>query len=82
MLYPDGRKALIGDRVRLWGEGFGIFVCSIDDEKYSEEFTREDWRIMECGVVIQKDDGELFHYEKSDEDLELLTRNPETSHDG
>jgi len=72
MKYCDGTHVALGDRVRLWESMFGTIVCSIDDDEYTPEFSRADWGHVGHGVVIKADDGQIFHYEEPDEDLELL----------
>jgi len=74
MMYSDGQPATLGDRVRLWDSVFGTIVCSMDDDRYTEEFPRDDWARVGRGVIIKADDGQVFHYEDADEDVELLTR--------
>jgi hypothetical protein len=74
MKYSDGRQASLGDRVKLWETVFGTIVCSIDDDTYSEDFSREHWAAKGNGVVIKADDGRIFHYGEPDEDFELLER--------
>jgi hypothetical protein len=72
MKYADGKQASLGDRVKLWHDFFGTIVCSIDDEQYAAEFSREHWAYKGRGVVVKADDGRLFYYDEADEDFELL----------
>jgi hypothetical protein len=74
MMYSDGRRAEVGDRVQVWDGVKGVVVCSIDDGDYTPDFSRENWAFKERGVVIQTDDGQIFYYDEPDEDLELIAR--------
>jgi hypothetical protein len=74
MTYSDGRQAALGDRVRLWDCVLGTIMCSLDDDRFSEEFSREHWAHLGKGVIIKADNGQVFHYEEADEDFELLSR--------
>ncbi len=69
-----GKHASLGDRVRLWGSKFGTIVCSIDDDMYSAEFSREAWADKGRGFVVKADDGQVFYYDEPDEDFELISQ--------
>jgi len=47
MNYPDGSKIMVGDRVKLWEGCHGTVVCSIDDDKYTPEYRKADWFLLE-----------------------------------
>ena len=72
MKYNTGNSAKIGDRVRLWKDCLGTVVCSIDDEEYTLEFPRNVWSYMKIGILIEADNGSLFHYVEPNEDFESL----------
>jgi hypothetical protein len=72
MKYTDGQNVSVGDRVELWNSQQGTVVCSIDDDKFTSEFPRSEWNYLKSGFLVRTDDGELFHYEKPDEDFKLL----------
>ncbi len=72
MKYADGRRVTVGDRVKLWDDEYGIVVCSIDTGEFTKEFPKAAWTYLNSGILIQTDDGELFHYNEPDEDFELV----------
>jgi hypothetical protein len=72
MKYADGRPAAVGDRVKLWDDEYGTVVCSIDTDEYTKKYPKGAWAYLNSGILIRTDDGELFHYDKADEDLELI----------
>lgn len=74
MNYPDGMPLKVGDIVGLGEDRNGVVVCSIDDDVYTDEFTREDWDHLGRGVMIAFPMWGLIHYEEPEPDLELLAR--------
>lgn len=72
MQYPDGKDVKLGDRVRLGNDATGVVVCSIDDDAYSSEHPREQWRYLEKGVVIEFATYGLIHVSEPDPDLERI----------
>jgi len=59
----------------------GTIVCSIDDNQYSPEFSREHWAYKGRGVVVKADDGQIFYCDEADEDFEFLgNAGPERVH--
>jgi len=72
MKYGDGRRVAVGDRVKLWHDQFGIIVCSIDTGEYTKDYPKASWAYLSTGVLIKTDSGELFHYNDTDEDFELV----------
>ena len=75
MKYSDGRAIAVGDRVRLWDDQYGVVVCSIDTGEFNTDYPKNTWAYLKSGILIKTDDGELFHYDKSDEDLEFVKSN-------
>jgi hypothetical protein len=74
MLYRNGKRVKVGDRVRMVGD-VGTVVCSIDDAEYSEEYTRSDWGSLKKGVLINFPKFGLIHYEDElEEDIEPIDR--------
>jgi WD40 repeat protein len=73
MKYPDGRPVAVGDRVKLWDNEYGVVVCSIDTDAYTEDYPKAAWSYLNSGVLIKTDDGEIFHYNELDEDSELVS---------
>jgi hypothetical protein len=72
MKYQNGRVAAVGDRVRLWKNQYGTVVCSIDTKQFTPEHPQEQWEYLGAGIMIQTDDGNLFHYTEPDEDFEFI----------
>jgi hypothetical protein len=50
--------------------GCGTIVCSIDDDDYTTEFSRDNWSYLKVGIMIRADNGALLHYVEADEDFE------------
>jgi hypothetical protein len=74
MLYRNGKRVKVGDRVRMGGD-VGTVVCSIDDAKYSEGYTQSDWGSLKKGVLINFPKFGLIHYEDElEEDIEPIDR--------
>ena len=76
MKYRSGQEARLGDRIRAGGDSSGVVVCSIDTDKYSQDFSREQWSYLGTGVMIQFANYGLVHYTEPDEDLEFLGQAP------
>ena len=81
MLDANGRLIRLGDRVIIGRGIYGIIVFSIDTDEFSPEFSKNDWAYLGRGIGIQTDAHGLFHYEESDEDLEVIsvTSNSDTT---
>ena len=76
MKYWDGQEVRLGDRVKLGADEGGIVVASMDTDEYSEEHPKEQWGYLKKGVMIEFPLYRLIHYDKLDEDLELISRAP------
>ncbi|NUN24000.1 MAG: hypothetical protein HUU09_11135 [Candidatus Jettenia caeni] len=74
MKYLDGQEVKVGDKVQLWSGCYGVVVCSMDDDKYTPAYPKEEWDYLKSGVLIKTDKAGLIHYIKADEDLQLLER--------
>ena len=74
MKYSDGKEVIIGDQARLDGDEGGIVVCSIDRNEYTSKHSKETWRHLKKGVVIEFPKYGLIHFEKPDSDLLLVKR--------
>jgi hypothetical protein len=73
MKYPDGQDISVGDRVKLSSGQMGTVVCSIDSGEFTKAFPKSDWEHLKSGIIIEADNGEVFHYAEADEDLELVS---------
>jgi hypothetical protein len=60
--YSDGKKIMIGDRLKLWDGCFGTVVCSIDDGEYTPEHSRDHWAYLKSGVLINSTKTGLIHF--------------------
>jgi hypothetical protein len=74
MNYPDGKKILVGDRLKLWEGCYGTVVCSIDDDDYSTGYPKADWSYLNEGVLIASDQAGLIHYIEPEVSFELIQR--------
>lgn len=74
MNYSDGQEVRLGDKVRLGEDSGGVVVCSIDRVEYDEGYPETAWSYLKKGVMIHFPKHGLIHYEKPEEDLELITR--------
>ena len=74
MKYPDGQIVKLGDKVKLGEDEGGIVVCSIDDDEYSDDYSKEQWSYLKKGVMINFPSFGLIHYEKPEPDLQLIDR--------
>ncbi len=75
MKYFTGEIVEIGDEVELSFHDCGVVVCSIDDDKYSTSFPKNEWQYLNVGVLINSQKSGLVHLSKSNEDL-ILIRKP------
>ena len=73
MKYSDGRKAKIGDRVKLWDGCYGVIVCLFDSDEYTTDYPKNEWGYLKSGIMIKTDQANLIHYIETDEDWELIT---------
>lgn len=76
MNYSDGKKVMVGDRVKLWDGCHGTVVASMDDNEYTPEYSKADWSYLKNGVLISSDKAGLIHYIRPESSLALVKRNP------
>ncbi len=74
MNYSDGTPLKVGDVVGLGEDRNGVVVCSIDDDAYTDRFTKDNWSHLGRGVMIEFPMWGLIHYEEPEPDLELVAR--------
>jgi hypothetical protein len=73
MKYTNTQKVIqVGDSVLYAGEP-GIIAFIIDDDSYSDRYTKECWSYLGngLGVELQDQAQTLYHLEVPDEDLEI-----------
>lgn len=74
MKYSDGQHMRVGDKVRVWEGCVGTIVCAVDDNEYSQDFSKADWQYLKTGVLVDTDKAGLIHYPTDDHCLQLLQR--------
>lgn len=74
MKYSDGQQIWVGDKVTVWEGCVGTIVCSLDDNEYSQDFSKADWEYLKTGVLVDTDKAGLIHYPTDDHSLQLLQR--------
>lgn len=74
MNYINGKKILVGDKVRFAEEAYGVVVCSIDDDKYTEEYPKNEWSYLQKGILISSPQAGLIHFPNEDESVVLIER--------
>jgi hypothetical protein len=74
MNYADGQEVRLGDRVEMYEDDWGIVVCSLDTDEYSEDYPKESTEFLERGVMIKFPKLGLIHIEVSDSDIRLIAR--------
>jgi len=77
--YPDGKKMIVGDGLKLWNGCVGTVVCSIEDDEYTPEHPRDQWAYLKTGVLINSSQTGLIHYHAPEDLFELLERKREPS---
>ncbi len=77
MHYPDGQEIRLGDLMRIWGTSYGLVVCSVDTDEYSEDYPKHIWQaFLESGILIfTREMGDVHYLCDADaESFELLQR--------
>ncbi len=74
MKYVSGETARVGDSVRLGTRESGVVVCSIDAGEYSDEYSSNDWRYLEKGILVELECTGLVHFPEEDPELRLFER--------
>lgn len=74
MNYPDGKKVMVGDRVKLWEGCHGTVVASMDDDEYSSQYSKAAWSYLKNGVLINSDKAGLIHYIRPENSFVLIER--------
>jgi hypothetical protein len=77
MKYPDGQEVRLGDRVMVGDDPNGLVVGCIETQEYTPEFPRAEWEYLQRGFLVRSSKYGLIHYQKPDEDLELIERKAE-----
>ena len=74
MNYPSGEKIQVGDVLKLWPGCTGTVVCSMDDDEYSIDYTKDDWGYLKRGILIDSDMAGLILYYEPEPTFELINR--------
>ncbi len=77
MDYPDGKKVMVGDELKLWDGCHGTVVCSMDDDEYTPEYPRNHWAYLKTGVMIVTGPTGPMHYAAPEDSFELIHRRDE-----
>jgi hypothetical protein len=57
MKYYDSEKVVqVGDRI-LYDGTPGVIVFVVDDDSYSDEYTKDNWSYLGRGLGVQMQDG-------------------------
>lgn len=67
--YKTNEQIKVGDHVH-YAHQHGVIVFIIDDDAYSEQYSKKDWSFLHNGLGIEMR-GTLYHFDKPDEDLEV-----------
>jgi hypothetical protein len=68
----NGREVRLGDRVKLWKDHYGRVVCAFDAEKFGHGYSKSHWGHLKTGVLVKMESGDLYYYNESDEDFEVV----------
>jgi hypothetical protein len=71
--YPDGTKVLVGDRLQLWEGCDGVVACSIDDDEYTPEHSRDHRAYLNTVLIVSSEAG-LIHHRVPEGSFELIER--------
>jgi hypothetical protein len=75
MLYADGQKVQVGDRVEAWPGGpKGIVLFIVDTGEYAPGYSAKEWDYLEHGFMVEEEGAGLVFYTKTDEDYRLIAR--------
>jgi hypothetical protein len=74
MNYPNGEKIKVGDTLKLWEDCIGEVVCAIEDNEFTDKFTREDWNYLDGGILISTNAAGLIHYTEPEKTFSLIRR--------
>jgi hypothetical protein len=62
MFYEDGRTVRVGDRLKTSDGIYGVVVCSLDTEEYSERFPASEWSYLGKGILLESPEVGIVHY--------------------
>lgn len=74
MKYSDGEQVKLNDRVKLGGDESGIVVCIIEDDKYTDNFSKAQWGYLKEGMLVKFQNYGLIHFIKIEKGLQLIQR--------
>jgi hypothetical protein len=75
MKYMDTEKVIqVGDKV-LYAGIPGVIVFVIDDDIYSDRYSKGNWSYLGrgLGIELQDETRTLYHLDRPDEDLEPIS---------
>ena len=71
--YDTNQRIKLGDVVIYAGE-IGRIIAIIEDELYTDEYSKEHWSYLEKGFLADINKYGLLHFVEPDEDLAPLSR--------
>ena len=74
MIDSLGTRVKVGDTVQLWPEHRGRVVCSLDDAVFSTDYPESEWGYLKVGIIVELENGNIFHYSRPDEDFTVLSK--------
>ncbi|MBB6241255.1 hypothetical protein [Rhodanobacter sp. MP1X3] len=74
MFYEDGQIVMLDDFVDLGGGMTGKVVGLIEQNKYTEGYSGDDWGYLKIGVVVNTEVAGTIHYPESHVDFVLIKR--------
>ena len=62
LLYADGTEIKMGQKLLTKNGAFGVVVCCIGSNEFSEGYPKKHWDYLKDGVLVEYTDGVLIHY--------------------
>jgi len=76
--YVDGQMICAGDRIKHAGHP-AVVLAVLDTREFASDRDRAEWDFLKDGfVILEAGTSETYHYQKADEDIELVSRAEES----
>lgn len=69
--YTTGEDIHVGDHVKHAGRP-AVVVAVISSGEFSADFSKAGWSHYKKGFIVRDDDGQVFMYDRPNEDLEFV----------